>query len=106
MAARLTIAARARAVLAVACAALPALSLAACGKTVSTGAFKGEQREVAQAIANLQSDVTAGDAQKICSNDLAGARVARLNAAPGGCQRVVKDQLAREDRPPRPLGPV
>jgi hypothetical protein len=97
MAARLTIAARARAVLAVACAALPALSLAACGKTVSTGAFKGEQREVAQAIANLQADVTAGDAQKICSTDLAGARVARLNAAPGGCRRVIKDQLAEID---------
>ena len=91
MAAPLTIAAAARAVLAVACAALFAVALGACAKTVSTGAFKGEEREVAQAIANLQSDVTAGDQQKICRNDLASAVVARLNAAPGGCKRVIKN---------------
>ena len=97
MAAPLTIAAAARAVLAVACAALFAVALGACAKTVSTGAFKGEEREVAQAVSNLQSDVTAGAEQKICSNDLAGAVVARLNAAPGGCKRVIKDQLAEID---------
>jgi hypothetical protein len=96
MAARPTIA-RTRTVLAVACAALGTLALGACGNTVSTGAFKGEEREVAQAIANLQSDVTAGDEQKICSKDLAGAVLARLNAAPGGCKRVIKDQLAEID---------
>jgi hypothetical protein len=97
MAARPTIAAPARAVLTVACAALPAMALGACAKTVSTSAFKGEAREVAQAISNLQSDVTARDEQKICNNDLAGAVVARLNAAPGRCKRVIKDQLAEID---------
>ena|SRR5438876_345633 len=97
MAARLTIAAPARAVLAVACAALLAVALGGCAKSVSTGSFKGEEREVAQAVANLQSHVTAGEEHKICSNDLAGAVVARLNAAPGGCKRAIKDQLAEID---------
>jgi hypothetical protein len=84
-------------VLAVPCAALAALSLAACAQTVSTSHFKGEQREVAQAIANLQSDVTAADQQKICAQDLASAVVARLNTASGGCKQVIKNQLTEVD---------
>src|SRR5947208_954132 len=79
------------------CLAPPALALGACAKSVSTGAFKGEQREVAQAVADLQSDVTASDQKKICSRDLSSSLVRRLNAAPGGCRRAVKDQLAEVD---------
>src|SRR5437868_9655087 len=71
--------------------------LAACGSTVSTTNFKGEQHAVAQAISNLQSDVRAADQQKICSNDLAGPVVARLNATPGGCKQALKGQLSEID---------
>jgi hypothetical protein len=74
-----------------------AMSLLGCASTVSTTAFKGEQREVAQAISSLQADVTAGDQQKICANDLASAVVARLNAARGGCKQAIKNQLAEVD---------
>ena len=79
------------------CAAGLAVGVAACGTTVSTGNFKGEQREVAQAISNLQTDVRAADQQKVCTNDLAAPVLARLNAAPGGCKQVLKGQLTEID---------
>ena len=85
-----------RAAAAVACGLLVP-GLAGCAKAVSTSAFKGEQHEVAQAISDLQSDVTANDERKICANDLARAIVARLDAAPGGCRKAIKDQLAEID---------
>jgi hypothetical protein len=83
--------------LAVLCAPLLALAVAACGSTVSTSSFKGEQHSVAQAISNLQADVRAGDQQKVCANDLAGPVVARLNATPGGCKQAIKGQLTQID---------
>ena len=73
------------------------VGLSACGSTVSTTKFKGEQREVAQVISNLQSDVRAADQQKICSNDLAASVVAPLNATPGGCKQALKNQLTEID---------
>jgi hypothetical protein len=72
------------------------LALAACGSTVSTGAFKGEQHEVAQTIANLQSDATAGEVSKICANDVAAGVVARLGGK-ASCEHAVKDQLSEID---------
>jgi hypothetical protein len=81
---------------AVACGCL-APALAGCAKAVSTSAFKGEQHEVAQAISDLQADVTASNEKKICANDLARALVTRLDAAPGGCRSAVKDQLNEID---------
>jgi hypothetical protein len=80
--------------LALLCAPVLATSLLACAKSVSTTGFKGEDQAVAKTISNLQADVTAGDEQKICANDLAGAVVVRLNAARGGCKQVIKNQLA------------
>ena len=76
---------------------LLAASLLGCANKVSTSGFSGEEREVAQTISNLQADTTAGDEQKICRNDLAGAVVARLNAAPGGCRQAVKRQVSEVD---------
>jgi hypothetical protein len=73
------------------------VGLAACGSTVSTSKFTGEQREVAQTISNLQSDVRAADQQKICSNDLAAPVVARLTATPGGCKQALKSQVSEID---------
>jgi hypothetical protein len=83
--------------LAAAAGLLLAPALAGCGKAVSTSAFKGEQHEVAQAISDLQADATAGDEKKVCANDLARALLTRLQAAPGGCSKVVKDQLNEID---------
>jgi hypothetical protein len=82
--------------LALLCAVLLALALAACGNTVSTSGFKGEAHEVAQAIANLQSDVTGGDQKKVCARDLAAAVVSRLGGKTG-CEATLKTQLAEID---------
>lgn len=81
---------------AAACAVLVALGLAACGNTVSTSSFKGEQHAVAQAIANLQSDATSGDHKKICTKDLAGPVVDRLGGVKA-CERAIKNQVAEID---------
>jgi hypothetical protein len=77
-----------------ACAAALALGASACATAVSTSSFKGESKDVAQTIKNLQSDVTAGEQKKVCQNDLAHAVVAKLDSSHGGCQQAIKDQLA------------
>jgi copper chaperone CopZ len=76
---------------------LLATGVAACGSTVSTSSFKGEQQQVAQAVAHLQSHATALEAKKICGEDLAAANVARLNAASGGCKKAIETQLKEID---------
>jgi hypothetical protein len=78
-------------------ATLLVFGLAACGSTVATSSFKGEQHEVAQTISNLQSDTRAGDQQKVCENDLAGPVLTRLSTTPGGCKQAIKGQLAEID---------
>jgi hypothetical protein len=78
-------------------ATLLVFGVAACGGTVATSSFKGEQHEVAQAISNLQSDTRAGEQQKVCENDLAGPVLTRLSRAPGGCKQAIKGQLAEID---------
>lgn len=79
------------------CAPLLALGVAACGTaTVSTSSFKGEAKEVAQAIASLQSHATAGEEQKICAADLAAPIVTRLGGAKG-CAKAIKNQLTEVD---------
>ncbi len=87
------------------CATVLLLGAAGCGTTTtSTSAFKGEQHEVAEAIANLQSDLTASDQKKICTNDLTAGVVARLRSAAAanagaaaGCEAALKKQLAEID---------
>jgi hypothetical protein len=76
---------------------LLAVALAACGSSVTTNTFKGEEHEVAQAISNLQANASAGNEQKLCADDLAGAVVGALNRAPGGCSQAIKNQLAEID---------
>jgi len=78
------------------CSPLLAASLTACASAVSTSAFKGEQHEVAQTVANLQTDATAGEDKKICANDLASAVVARLGGA-SHCEAAIKSQLDQVD---------
>jgi len=79
--------------LALLCLPLSALALSACGNTVSTAAFKGTPHEVAQTIANLQSDATTVEEKKICADDLASAVVTRLGGTKG-CEKAIKNQLA------------
>jgi copper chaperone CopZ len=76
------------------CAVLLVIGLSACATTVSTSGYKGEAKDVAQTIKNLQADVTAGEQKKVCNNDLAGSVVKSLSSAKGGCQQAIKDQLA------------
>jgi copper chaperone CopZ len=75
------------------CAVLLVIGLSACATTVSTSGYKGEAKEVAQTIKNLQSDVTAGEQKKVCNNDLASSVVKSISSAAGGCQQVIKEQL-------------
>jgi hypothetical protein len=85
-----------RRLLALLCLPLCALTLSACGSTVSTANFKGEAHEVAQTISNLQADATAGEQKKICGDDLAAAAVSRLGSVKG-CEEAIKKQLAEID---------
>ena len=71
-------------------------ALAACGTTTSTAGFKGTEHDVAQTIANLQSDITSGEQKKVCENDLAAAVVTRLGGQKR-CESAVKDQVAEID---------
>jgi hypothetical protein len=81
------------------CAPLLALGMNACASTSSSNAFKGESHAVAQTIINLQTEATAGEAAKICENLLSSTVTTRLNSAPGGCTRALKNQLAQVDTP-------
>ncbi len=78
------------------CLPLCGLAFAACGNTVSTSSFKGEAHEVAQTVANLQADVTAGEQKKVCGSDLALPVVSRLGGTKA-CEAAVKTQLAEVD---------
>ena len=88
--------ASARQLSAVLCALAVAAGLGACGETASTSGFKGEDHNVAQTVANFQSDATAGDQKKLCENDLAAALTARLRGSVG-CQAILKSQLHEID---------
>lgn len=75
---------------------LAGLCLAACGGAVSTSQYKGARHDVAQTLADLQSDVTASDQKKICGKDLSGAVVSRLGGTKK-CESALKKQLTGID---------
>ena len=79
------------------CAPLLGLGLSACAATVSTSGLKGEAKAAGETVKDLQSNATAGEAKKICQDDLAAAVVKRLAGASGGCQEAVKKQLTEID---------
>jgi hypothetical protein len=85
-----------RRLLALICMSCFPVALAACGTTTSTAAFKGTEHDVAQTIANLQSDITAGEQKKVCANDLAASVVTRLGGIKD-CERTIKDQIGEVD---------
>ncbi|HTQ67955.1 MAG TPA: hypothetical protein VMI13_04635 [Solirubrobacteraceae bacterium] len=70
--------------------------LAACGTAASTSSFKGVQHEVAQRIADLQSDATSSNRENICKKDLAGTIVTKLGGVKK-CETALKHQLAQID---------
>ena len=76
------------------CLCVPAL--AACGSTASSSAFKGVEHEVAQRIADLQSDATSSNRESICKNDLAAPIVTKLGGRKA-CEEALKHQLAQID---------
>ncbi|HEX5224543.1 MAG TPA: hypothetical protein VFW29_05380 [Solirubrobacteraceae bacterium] len=75
---------------------LAALALGACGTTVSTSKFKGEQHAVAQAIADFQTHATATEQAKVCEQDLAAKVVSGLGGKKG-CEAAIKRQLGQVD---------
>jgi hypothetical protein len=85
-----------RRLLALACLPPLALGAAACGTTTSTSDFHGTEQEVAQTIADLQSDVTGSDRKKICERDLAAPVVTKLGGQKA-CESAVKNRLAEID---------
>jgi hypothetical protein len=85
-----------RRLLAILCAVLCAAVLTACASTASSSSFKGTEHDAAQTVANLQSDATAGNDKKICTNDLAAPIVARLGGVKG-CEAAIKAELGETD---------
>ncbi len=75
-----------------------ALALAACSTTssTSTSGFSGVKREVAERIADFQSDANSSEEKKICADDLAARIVGRLGGTKG-CEAAVKRQLDQVD---------
>ena len=65
---------------------LLAAALAGCGQAPSsTGDFKGAEKAVAQTVEQLQTDAQARKPEKICSDVLARALVAKLKSTGTDC---------------------
>jgi len=82
--------------LAAAAAAAVALVLGACGTTVSTSAFKGQQHAVAQTLANLQSHANSSELDKICEKDITTTLREKLGGK-SQCEKAFKRQLSQTD---------
>ena len=67
-----------------------AVVLGGCATSVAVSSFSGEKHAVAQKVADLEADTIARHQQRVCADDLSSALVARLNKAPGGCERAIK----------------
>jgi hypothetical protein len=75
---------------------LCALGATACSTTTSTSSFKGVEHEVAQTIADLQSDITSGEHKKICERDIAAPIVASLGGQKA-CETSIKNRVSEID---------
>jgi hypothetical protein len=79
--------------------ALP-FALGACGQSAkdSAGDFRGDQRDVAQTVEDLQSFARKGDAAKICSEVLAKDLVTKIQSSSRKpCDKALKDAIADAD---------
>lgn len=74
-----------------------AVGVSGCGETSSTGSYKGESQHVAKTISNLQSDVTSGNASRVCTRDLAAAVMKRLQVSGTSCKKALEGQLREID---------
>ena len=79
--------------------ALCAAALAACGATQETGVdeFSGEQKRVAQVVADLTAAGGDGDAAQICSDLLTPQLADRLKAGTRTCTRELEVVLGDAD---------
>jgi copper chaperone CopZ len=69
---------------------------AGCGSTTASSSFKGADHAVAETVGNLQSEATANEDAKICSDLLTKATVEKLGGQ-SGCEAAVKSQLGQVD---------
>ena len=75
-----------------------ALSLAACGPaTTNTAKFTGEQRNVAQVVADLQKDGQGNKADDICTDLLSKDLQERIKAAGSTCGAEMKKAIQDAD---------
>ncbi len=100
---------RGRALLVAAAAVTVAIGVAGCaGGSVSTGAFKGEQKAVAKRVSDFEKDVSEATESKVCSNDLSVSLENKIAASTGlsvtasserspavlkVCHEAIKEQL-------------
>ncbi|HXB14867.1 MAG TPA: hypothetical protein VNV44_03890 [Solirubrobacteraceae bacterium] len=85
-----------RRLLAFACLTALALGAAACGTTTTTAGFHGAEHEVAQTVADLQSDISSSERKKICERDFAAPVVDKIGGVQA-CEAAVKNRLSEID---------
>jgi hypothetical protein len=79
---------------------LAALALAGCGAQkhdAGVARFKGEQRRVAQVVADLGTSADSRDTAAICGRLLARSLVDRIAAGPLDCEQEIKKSLEDAD---------
>jgi hypothetical protein len=81
--------------------ALATIALAGCAgagtSNDSSGKFKGEQQQVANAVEDFESAASKGDQDKVCRDSLARALVAQYAARDGSCEKAVDAALKDTD---------
>ncbi len=82
-------------------ATIAALAAAGCGQSETAGTdveqFQGEQKAVAQVVADLQEAGEAQDAEKICNDILAPSLVRQIAAAGADCAAEMKKSIQDAD---------
>jgi len=79
------------------CAALAAGCAPTAGSSTKLSNFRGDQRQVAQAVVDFQSAANDGDEQRICRDLLAQALAGRLAAHGRGCPAAVHEAIRDAD---------
>ena len=79
------------------CAALAAGCAPTTSSNTKVSDFRGDQRQVAQAVVDFQKAASDGDDQRICTTLLAKALASRLAARGHGCPAVVHEAIRDAD---------
>ena len=77
--------------------ALAALALAGCGATDSSQDFEGPERDVAQAIEDLEEAGQEDEPRRVCQALLAREVVERIEASGGDCTQAIQKALDQTD---------